>query len=74
MGPFWDHFGVILGTRWAVTTSLGHFGVTLQSLLVWEGPFSKEQPFCQIDVNDLSCNSGVNLGLLPGRFGVALGT
>ena len=50
--------------------SLGHFGITLESLLVCEGPLSKKHSFCPIDVNDLLYNSGVNLRSLRGHVEV----
>ena len=49
LGPLWDHFGVSLGSAWVSVGDFvsldGHFAIIVESLWLYEGPFSKNIHF-----------------------------
>ena len=49
LGPLWDHFGVSLGSVWVSVGDFGsvdgYFAMIVESLWVYEGPFSKNTHF-----------------------------
>ena len=72
--PLWDHFGGTFWSLWghfelwAMKGSLGHFGITLESLLVGESPFSKNTHSVQYMLM-IFCTTLVST---CGHFGVML--
>ena len=56
LGALWGHFGVTLGPVLVSVGDLasldGHFAIIVESLWVYEGPFSKKHSFFPTDVND----------------------
>ena len=79
LGSLWDHFGVTLGSLWGhFGLTVGHFEymrVSLESLWVYEGPFSRNTHYPQdyIDLMQLWDRLALTLGALWGHFGATFG-